>query len=352
MKKIDTIGWKSFDITDVFFVDNTHSVLKSEIEFDSGDIPYVTASDFNNAVASYILANDSIVDKGNVILIGGKTMAISYQKNDFVSNDSHNLILKLKDAKYRVESIQLFLVCALRNSLEWKYQWSDSISKKSIQKDTIFLPVTSDEEPDWEYMKEYIDNIKNKVSVSLQKLNNAKNISKDKIDVSSWCDFHLYDNELFSIDSGTKLDRIKMDMSSEEISFVGRANVNNGITAKVKKIKGIEPYKKGNLTLALGGAYLGSCFVQPDDFYTSQNVVVLIPNHDMSFNVKQFIASVIFVESQNNYQAFIKELNAHIKRNFKIKLPVTSEGRPDWDYMEQYMEQLQKKVEQFIDCIV
>lgn len=350
MKKMDEIRWKIFDIIDIFFVDNTHSILKSEIEFDSGDIPYVTSSDFNNAVSSYILADNNIMDKGNVILIGGKTMAISYQEKDFVSNDSHNLMLKLKNEKYRIESIQLFLVSALRNSLAWKYQWSDSISKKAIQRDVIFLPVTLEDEPDWEYMKEYIENLEKKVSDSLLKLNNAKNTSKSGIDVSGWKDFHLYDKELFSIDSGTKLDRIKMDMGSEEISFVGRSNVHNGITAKVKKIEGLEPYKKGNLTLALGGAYLGSCFVQPDDFYTSQNVVVLIPNHDMSFNVKQFIASAIFVESQNNYQAFIKELNAHIKRNFTIKLPVTLHGVPDWDYMEQYMERLQKKIEQIIAC--
>lgn len=99
-----------------------------------------------------------------------------------------------------------------------------------------------------------------------------------------------------------------MDTSVEEVAFVGRSNVNNGITARVKKIDGIEPYEKGNLTLALGGAYLGSCFVQPEDFYTSQNVVVLIPNKEMDFYAKQFIASAIFVESQNNYQAFIKEL--------------------------------------------
>ena len=31
------------------------------------------------------------------------------------------------------------------------------------------------------------------------------------------------------------------------------------------------------MTLSLGGEYLGSCFIQPDVFYTSQNVVVLIP---------------------------------------------------------------------------
>ena len=183
---------------------------------------------------------------------------------------------------------------------------------------------------------------------SIYTLNKIRKIPKVKMNTKRWGTFHLYDKSLFSIDSGTKLDKVKMDTSVEEVAFVGRSNVNNGITARVKKIDGIEPYEKGNLTLALGGAYLGSCFVQPEDFYTSQNVVVLIPNKEMDFYAKQFIASAIFVESQNNYQAFIKELNAHIKRDFKIKLPIDKTGEPDWEYMIEYMKAIEKRAKSIV----
>ena len=61
------------------------------------------------------------------------------------------------------------------------------------------------------------------------------------------------------------------------INFVGRSNFNNGITQKVNEIHGLKPFDSGCLTLALWGAYLGSCFIQEEPFYTSQNVVVLIP---------------------------------------------------------------------------
>ena len=94
--KIDTSKWRAFNIVDVFDVNNTHSILKSEIEYDSGNVPYVTSSEYNNGVASYIEASDDIIECGNSILIGGKTMAISYQKTPFVSNDSHNLNIGIK----------------------------------------------------------------------------------------------------------------------------------------------------------------------------------------------------------------------------------------------------------------
>ena len=95
-------------------------------------------------------------------------------------------------------------------------------------------------------------------------------------DITKWKRFHLYDEGLFEIDMGTKLDRVKMTQTNPEINFVGRANTNNGITARVDRLEELEPYDAGNITLSLGGD-LGSCFIQPDRFYTSLNVVVLIP---------------------------------------------------------------------------
>lgn len=49
--------------------------------------------------------------------------------------------------------------------------------------------------------------------------------------------FHLYDDSLFSIDMGTKLDRVKMTETHPSVNFVGRANTNNGITACVDAIE-------------------------------------------------------------------------------------------------------------------
>jgi len=116
------------------------------------------------------------------------------------------------------------------------------------------------------------------------------------------------------------------------------------VTTCVDEIEGCKPYKAGNLTLALGGAYLGSCFVQDKDFYTSQNVVVLIPKFDMSFNVKQFICSMIFREGQTHYKAFIDELNRHIKTDFTIKLPVDRNENIDYEYIEKYMNTINKNM--------
>lgn len=113
----------------------------------------------------------------------------------------------------------------------------------------------------------------------------------------------------------------------------------------------MEPYKSGYLTLALGGAYLGSCFIQKNNFYTSQNVIVLIPKREMTFKVKQFISTSIFVESQLHYKAFINELNPHIKTDFQFKLPINDKNNPDWEYMEKHIIKVEKEVYNRMNCL-
>lgn len=54
----------------------------------------------------------------------------------------------------------------------------------------------------------------------------------------------------------------------------------------------------------------------------------------MSENVKLFIANLIRYESKNNYKAFARELNSHIKTDFIIKLPSICQGIIDFDFIE------------------
>lgn len=138
-----------------------------------------------------------------------------------------------------------------------------------------------------------------------------------------------------------------MTTLSPQVDFIGRSNFNNGITEKVDLIKGIESYEAGNLTLSLGG-YLGSFFIQKEQFYTSQNVIVLIPKLRMSEYSKKFIATLIFKESQTYYKAFENELNRHIKRDFLICLPVKIDNSPDWQYMEEYIRKLEISMKNMI----
>ena len=157
---------------------------------------------------------------------------------------------------------------------------------------------------------------------------------------------------------GNGFDKNKMTSENESVNFVSRVSYNNGVDIKVDLVDGVEPYPAGMLTVALGGSYLGSCFVQEEPFYTGQNVAVLSEKDEaMNHSVNIFITALVRYESKVKYYAFGRELNTHIGRDFTIELPIqyNADGTPfidvdkkysndgyvpDWQFMEDYIKSL------------
>lgn len=348
MNKIDTKQWKEYVIKDLFITEQKGKFFQvptgsyvDKKQLRDGKTPRITVTGTNNGVYGYFDCSSENKD----YRIFENFISVSFLGTVFYQKSKVSLDMKvhcLKPLNIELnEYTGLFLVAAINKSLK-NSSYADQISSKVLAELSIKLPADKDGNPDFSYMEEYMKNREIAVSASLTKLQSAKQSAVfQKINTTEWATFHLYD--IFKIDSGTKLDKAKMDTTTPKINFVGRSNFNNGITQKVNEIQGLTPYESGCLTLALGGAYLGSCFIQEEPFYTSQNVVVLIPKEDITFEAKQFIATAIFKESQNNYRAFIKELNAHIKRDFVIKLPTTVDGTPDYDYMTEFIRKIKYK---------
>lgn len=152
VKDLENIKFKEFNVTDIFDVKNTSNILSRDIVDNSGTVPYLCASANNNSVSSYISYDNAYLTKGNCIFIGGKTFVVTYQEHDFYSNDSHNLVLQLKEQSFANEDTYLYLASCIKKSLGHKYSWGDSISSKKIQSDLVMLP-SKDGKPDYEIMR-------------------------------------------------------------------------------------------------------------------------------------------------------------------------------------------------------
>lgn len=169
----------------------------------------------------------------------------------------------------------------------------------------------------------------------------------------NWKSFLLKD--LYKIKMGDKLDKNKMSYDLPSVNFVSRISYNNGVDTRVDKLLSKEPNPAGLLTVALGGEYLGSCYIQKEPFYTAQNVAILEPRFiEMTDAVNLFISSLVKYECRTKYYAFGRELNTHINKDFTINLPVkyNQQGNPlidnkkkyclegfipDWEYMDKYI---------------
>lgn len=155
--------YRRFRIVDLFEVSNAHNILKTDIVMGSGMTPYVTACEGNNSIVGYIDYDNRFVELGDVVFIGGKTLVITYQPQDFFSNDSHNLLLRSKSKECVSENIQLFYVAALSKALSHKYSWGNSISKAKIKSDYVTLPVDKSGNVDYRTMDLCINAVKKNV---------------------------------------------------------------------------------------------------------------------------------------------------------------------------------------------
>lgn len=132
--------------------------------------------------------------------------------------------------------------------------------------------------------------------------------------------------------------------SEDSVAFITRSAVNNGVGAYVLRNEKV-PFPKGSITIALGGS-LGSTFLQQEDFYTGQNVAVLLAKKDVPLTVNQklFFASMIRKETELRYVAFGRELNKHVKTDFSIGLPVDKNDKPDLQWIENFMKSIKVKL--------
>lgn len=176
------------------------------------------------------------------------------------------------------------------------------------------------------------------------------------LDTAKWKPFYL--KKLFSIQMGNKFDKNKLNEDVKDVNFVSRISYNNGVDTKVALVDGVEPFEAGLVTVALGGSYLGSCFVQEEPFYTAQNIAVMRAiDNNISRKVCMFISALVRFECKIKYYAFGRELNTHINNDFDIELPIlydddynpkfdfnrkySDDGYiPDWKYMEYYIDSL------------
>ncbi len=118
-------------------------------------------------------------------------------------------------------------------------------------------------------------------------------------------------DQIFHVAYGHKFDMNKMQQTEKHagVAFVGRRGNNQGVSGYVAPVHGVEPFPAGLITVALGGSYLLSAFVQQRPFYTAQNVAVLTPiDTDMPLMHKLYYAACI-THNRFRYSAFGREAN-------------------------------------------
>ncbi|WP_219928746.1 restriction endonuclease subunit S [Flavobacterium pallidum] len=361
--KIDISSWKNFKFSEVFEIRKGFYNKKPESS-GNGSIPFIGATDSNNGITEYYtieeIENTSKTGDGmneplekkifpaNAVCVtnNGSVGYAYFQEHEFTCSHDVNPLYPL-DRKFNRYTGLFIASIIMKDRYRWGYgrKWRPERMAQS----KILLPVNSHGSPDWNYMEDFVRKLYCKPLTTKIKKSNKSELVSD-----NWKEFYLH--KIFKIAMGNGLDVNKTTSFAPKYNYVSRNSNNNGVVAFVDEIDGEVAFAAGTLTVALGGSFLGSCFIQNKDFYTAQNVAVLQEKSPMSIYTKLFIATLIRNECKVKYLAFGRELNSHIKKDFSIKLPVkttekglyidksktfSEEGyMPDWKFIDDFLKSI------------
>ena len=330
---IDTSSWKEFRVGELFSCETTLGI-PSKNDLADGNINYITRSAIDNGFSG-TCGNEDHKNKGNCITIGAEGFVAFWQSDDFVAG---NKVYALRHPN--MNEINGLFVCSALNALSDRYSFADARVLDKIKVEIIKLPATSDGQPDWDYMESYMKAVMEESEKSLENLRKADD-TKHLIDVSGWGEMCIGD--YFEVEYGTFRPKDKLGFG--KYNYVTTSGFNNGITDKID----VADHQGGCITVASDGALMGSAFYQEEPFSTSNIVSTLTPFDKTPLNKynAQFICALIFSKrSEFGWLGF--KFSVDRVRSLVVKVPITSVGEPDWQYMEDYMRIIMDKSEHII----
>ena len=327
--KLDIDSWIEFRLGDLFAeMYKAEAHVKGDLEcFNTpaeNTIRFISRTEMNNGCDCYVLNNEITgIEEGNAIAIGDTTATCFYQSDRFVCGD-HMVICR---ADWLNLYTALFLISILKQE-KYKYSYGRAFKMDLISNITIKLPSTPDNEPDWNYMEQYIKSIKHKPLSTA----NQGGDSSLTLGVEAWKPFKIKD--LFVLQTG----KAHSDMLDEgnDIPYIGAKKSDNGVMYHCAYNP--ELAQKGNCIIFIcnGQGSVGYANYMNKSFIGTTDIVAGYNEHLNQYN-GLFIATVLCLERPK--YSFGRKWKTHLS-DTEINLPVSKNGEPDWLYMENYMKAL------------
>ena len=347
MSKIDISAWKSFVVADLFQIERPNARIATEL--DGGNIPFVASGNYNNGIEKYVDSAEEL-DRGNCITISPVDGSAFYQPNDFLGRGGAGSSIVILRSPRLNQYNGLFLSSIL-GKVCGKYNYSNMGSASKIKNEVVCLPFTKTGDPDWEYMESYI---KDKISTyksNIQILTTITFPKKiEKINTCDWGNFKV--SELFEIHNGKGITKNEIFAHPGDIPAIQSGEENYGCIGYLDKDYCVQQkysLSKGMcLTVARSGSsgYVG---YQSEQCVVGDSAKVLEPKFVANKERLLFLQTVL-LQLKPMYAYSDKVTTDNYSKQI-IKLPITAEGKPDWNYMENTIRNIMYNSEQYIKAI-
>lgn len=326
---METKNWKWFKYDEVFIIKKGKRLTKADMI--DGNIRYIGATDSNNGVTAFI-SNDQYLHSANTISVSynGSIAEAFYQNQKFWATDDVNVLYP----KFKLNEFSAIFLCSLIHYEKYRFNYGRKWDKKLMEQSKIKLPTDENDNPDWQWMENYvkeelIPKLPTKAKSLWQKQVDKTPLSNKKLElkVEEWKWFEL--KKIFTVERGTRL--TKPDREIGKIPLITAGRENEGVAEYISNQDQIRYQNAITIDMFGFSCYRGYVFCCDDN-------VLVLSNEKMTNYSGIFISSII---NKDDYKcAYGRQYRQKTLANHKILLPATPTGTPDWQFMENYIKSL------------
>lgn len=319
ISKLDTSNWKAFKLEELFEISGTKTTPLDDLrEYGSGKYPYVTTQSTNNGVAGFF---NYYTESGNVLVMDSAVAGFcSYQEENFSASDHVEKLVP----KFRLNRYSGLFLASVINLNQYRFSYGRKANQKQIKNLEIKLPVTKENKIDLDYIEDFMKGLWGgslKTSVKCSTIN---------FKINEWSEYKISD--LFNIRRG-KISNLN-DLEKGKCPIVSAYGEKQGI----QYFANVEPRFSNCITASMNGSGTGYFSYHENGFEANSDCGVLFPK----FNCNKYIGLfIITIANKIAYRyTYGRKLTIERLSDEKIKLPSIG-GKPDFDYMEAFIKQLQ-----------
>ena len=331
---MNTKNWKKFRMSEIFVLFERGKVHSQNILPMGNDCFYVGAKKKQCGVMCRCGYDEELNSKGNCMIFicngEGSVGYCNYMDRNFMA--SGDLILAYGDF---LNTYTAMFIETLLDLERPKYSFGRKYGKH-VKNTFIPLPIDDNETPDWQWIENYvkemlIPKLPQKAKAVWEKRYDTKPLfpNKLKLNTKEWQWFVV--GNVF--DCSTTKHAIQQDLSEGDTPFVTRSAENNGVSAYIDATNCVinDP---NCITIGAEGVF---AFYQPKAFVTGVKVYTL--RHERLNKYNALFISTLLNKENYRYNYGNARILDKIKKE-QIKLPVDTNGNPDWQWMEDYIKSL------------
>lgn len=347
-KKLNEVKWGEFKIGDLFEIQNTLSFNANKL-VEGNEYDYVTRTSFNQG----ILQTTGFVNKDNINpsgtwSLGLLQMDFFYRRKPWYAGQFVRKIVPKFDLP---ENVILFFTTLL--NMQKKVLLSVLVRNvdEKFRNIIVSLPITPENKIDFDFMEAFIRELEEerireltaylKVSgFDNYKLSKCESEALAHFNELKWKEFRIGD--LFDIlTSKKRFDANKIKILNEgKYPYIVRTSLNNGIKGYLNES---EEFLNDENTISFGQD-TATMFYQSKPYFTGDKIKIVKYKNGLFNKINALYFLTVMNKSFVNFSWGSSSFNVDIIKDQTIMLPVTSDGSPDYAFMENFISAVQKLV--------